>query len=137
MAGELADKGATLALDAATGQKTVSSRTTYLALLTAAPSDTTTVATMTELSGAGYSRQSVTWDDATIISGKASASNSAKLTFGPFSFDPDNVTHCALVSSASGPSGDFIMYWTLDSARDAASGDSIEVAAGSLTMTID
>lgn len=137
MAGELADKGATLALDAATGKNTVSSRTTYLALLTSAPSDTTTVATMAELSATGYSRQAVTWDDATIVSGKASASNSAKITFGPFSTDPANVTHCALVSSSSGTSGDFIMYWTLDSARDAASGDSIEVAVGALTMTVD
>lgn len=135
MAGELSTVGAGIALDAATGRATQTARTTYLALLTAAPSDSTTNATMTELSATGYARQSVSW---TAPSGDpASTSNSGTITFGPFTTDPANVTHCALVSSSSGTGGDFIMFWTLAAAKDAAIGESIQFAAAALVMTND
>lgn len=135
MAGELSTVGSGIALDAATGRATQTARTTYLALLTAAPTDASTNATMTELSATGYSRQSVAW---TAPSGDpASTNNSGTLTFGPFSTDPANVTHCALVSSASGTTGDFIMWWSLTAAKDAAIGESIQFAAAALVMTLD
>jgi hypothetical protein len=117
------------------GRATQTARTTYLALLTAAPSDSTTVATMTELSATGYSRQAVTWS---APSGDPRVtSNSGTLTFGPVSTDPANVTHAALVSSSSGTTGDFIYFWTLDTARDGISGDSFQVANGALVMQLD
>lgn len=135
MAGEASSVGAGLALDAMSGRATVSSRTTYLALLTAAPTDSTTLATMTELSATGYSRQSVTWS---APSGDPRVtSNSGAITFGPVSTDPANVTHAALVSAASGTTGDFIYFWTLDTARDGISGDSFQVANGALVMQLD
>ena len=135
MAGEASSVGAGLALDAMTGRATVTARTTYLALLTAAPSDSTTNGTMTELSATGYSRQAVTWD---APSGDPRVtSNSGVITFGPVSTDPSNVTHAALVSSASGTTGDFIYYWTLDAARDGIAGDSFQVADGALVMQLD
>ena len=135
MAGEASSVGAGLALDAMSGRATVSSRTTYLALLTAAPSDSTTLASMTELSATGYSRQSVTWS---APSGDPRVtSNSGAITFGPVSTDPANVTHAALVSAASGTTGDFIYFWTLDTARDGISGDSFQVANGALVMQLD
>lgn len=135
MPGQLSTTGANIALDAATGRATQSARTTYLALLTAAPTDSTTVTTMSELVATGYSRQAVTW--AAPSSDPSSTSNTATITWGPFSSDPANVTHIALVSSASGLSGDLIMYWTADTARNAANGESIQAAAGALVMTID
>lgn len=135
MAGELSQTGANNALDAVSGRATQTARTTYLALLSAAPSDTTTVATMTEITTAGYSRQAVTW--AAPSGDPSSTSNSGVLTFGPFTADPPNVTHCALVSSASGTTGDFLMHWSFTTARDAASGDSATVAVGALVMTLD
>ena len=135
MAGEASGFGAGAALDAMTGRATQTARTTYLALLTAAPSDTTTLATMTELSATGYSRQAVTW---TAPSGDpATTSNSGAINFGPVSTDPANVTHAALVSAASGTTGDFIYYWTLNTARDGIAGDSFQVANGALTMSLD
>ena len=137
MPGQLSTLGANIALDAATGRATQTARTTYLALLTAAPTDATTVATMAEVYPGtnGYSRQAATW--AAPSGDPSSTSNTATITWGPFTADPPNVTHIALVSSASGLSGDLVMYWTADVARNAANGESIQAAAGALVMTLD
>lgn len=135
MTGQASTVGANNALDAINGRATQTARTTYLVLLTSAPGDTTTLATMAELSATGYSRQSVTW--AAPSSDPSSSSNTNTITFGPFSTDPGNVTHLALVSASSGTSGDFLYYWTADAAKDAAIGDSIQISIGSLVMTLD
>lgn len=137
MAGSASNVGEKIALDAMTGRATQSARTTYLALLTEAPTDTTTMSTMSELTTPGtngYSRQTVTWSDPGT---GGSTSNSAAITFGPFTADLPNITHCALVSAATGTAGDLIFYWTADVARDPISGDSVSIAAGSLTITLD
>ena len=135
MAGEASSFGAGAALDAMTGRATQTARTTYLALLSAAPGDTTTLATMTEITTAGYARQAVTWSAP--AGDPRVSSNTGALTFGPFTADPPNVTHCALVSAASGTTGDFIYYWTLDVARDGITGDSITFAVGALVAQLD
>lgn len=135
MAGEASSVGAGYALDAMTGRATVSARTTYLALLTAAPTDSTTLATMTEVTTSGYSRQAVTWS--TPSGDPRVSSNSGTVTFGPFTADPPNITHCALVSASSGTTGDFIYFWTLDTARDGISGDTATVGSGALVMQLD
>lgn len=135
MPGQPSTVGANNMLDGMSGRATQTARTTYIALLTAAPTDTTTNSTMTELSATGYSRQAVTWGAPT--GDPSSTANTNALTFGPFSTDPANVTHLALVSSASGTTGDFIWYWTADVAKDAGIGDSITIAIGGLTMTAD
>lgn len=125
--------GQAIALDAKTGRATQTARTTYLACLTAAPTATTTLATMSEVTTAGYSRQSVTW--AAPSGNPRSTSNTNVITFGPFTADPPNITHVALVSAASGTTGDLIDAWSLDTARDGISGDSLSVAAGALSLT--
>lgn len=135
MPGELSQRGAEIGLDAVTGRAAASARTTYLALLTAAPTDQSTLATMAEVSTAGYARQAVTWSVPT--GDPSSTNNTGALVFGPFTGDPPNVTHCALVSSASGTTGDFLMWWALDTAKDAALGESIQFNAAALTMTLD
>lgn len=140
MAGEFAPNGGDRALDALTGRATVSSRTTYLALLTAAPSDTTTMATMTELTtpgSNGYSRQTITWTAPADSSGTRRTENEGVITFGPFSSDLGNVTHIALVSASTGTAGDFLAFWTADAARDPANGDSISIADGAIYLTLD
>lgn len=137
MPGQPSSAGSKIAIDALTGRATQTSRVTYLALLTAAPTDATTLATMTELTSPGtngYARQAVTWTDP--VATEAS-SNNGTVTFGPFSSNLGNVTHCALVSAQTGTTGDFIFYWTLDTARDPNVGDSISFAAGQLSMTLD
>lgn len=135
MPGEFTTQGANIALDAWSGRATQSARTTYLALLSSAPGDATTIAALAEITTGGYARQAVTW---AAPSGDPSAtSNSAPIVFGPFSGDPPNVTHVALVSSASGTSGDHLGFWTLDTAKDAATGESIQFNTGALSMSLD
>lgn len=135
MPGQPSDFGAGAALDAMSGRATQTARTTYLALLTAAPNDQTTLATMSEVTTAGYARQACAWTAPT--GDPRVSSNNAAVTFGPFTADPPNITHVALVSAASGTTGDFIFYWTLDTARDGITGDSLQFAANALQMSLD
>lgn len=138
MPGEFSTAGSNIALDAVTGRVTQTARTTYLALLTAAPTDATTLATMSEVftpGTSGYTRQAVTWTAPT--GDPATTSNSNALTFGAFGADPANVTHCALVSAQTGTTGDLVALWQLTTARDASVGDSITFAAGAVVLACD
>ena len=141
MAGEFAADGGDVALDAVTGRATQTARTTYLALLTATPTDATTMATMTELTTPGtngYARQSVTWSVPADNAGVRKTDNiTTPITFGPFTADLGNVTYCALVSASTGTAGDFLAFWSLDTPRDPANGDSIEFAIGALVLNVD
>jgi len=141
MAGEFSDTGGKRALDAVTGRATVTSRATYLALLTAAPSDATTdgTITVTEYAATGYSRQTVTWS-APALNGSSipESSNTGILTYGPFTAGTGAVvTHAALVSAASGTSGDMLAWWNLDTSRTPAVNDSITVAASALKLSVE
>lgn len=85
--------------------------TKYLALLNmAGPTDTTTMATMTETQtpGAnGYARQQVLntdWGAPALDAGDMMSTASAK-TFGPAAGVAWTVTHCAIVTVASGTGG--------------------------------
>lgn len=125
--------GASLGLDAKTGRAPVAARATYLALLTAAPTAETTLGTMAEVAAAGYARQETPW--AAPAGVPRVTSNATIETWGPFTADPPLVTHIALVSAASGTVGDLIAFWTANTARDAAIGDSISANAGAITLT--
>jgi hypothetical protein len=137
MPGEFSSTGATDALDAVTGRVTQTARSTYIALLTAAPDDDTTLAAMAEVSAGGYARQQITWTAPADNAGAMRTQNDATVTFGPFSTNPAEVTHAALVSATSGTSGDFLMLWTLDVAKDAEIDESIQILAGDLSMDLD
>lgn len=136
MPGELSQLGGELALEAASGRATVAARTMYLALLTAAPTDATTMATMAEVSTAGYARQVVTWAAPTTTD-PPTIRNSAVITFGPFTADPPNILGAALVSALTGTAGDLTMRWTLENARDPATGESVQFAVNQLSMSND
>ena len=135
---EFSRAGAQFALDIVTGRNAgPGARTIYLALLSAAPTDASTLATMTEISTAGYARQAATFS-APSAADPPETHITGALTFGPFTADPPSVTHFALVSASSGTSGDFVAWGAWGTARDAATGDSLQVAATtglSLTAT--
>jgi hypothetical protein len=138
MPGEPSTVGANRMLDAVNGRASATARNTFLALLTAAPNDATTMANMTEITTPGtngYTRQQVTWS--TPSGDPSASSNSAALTFGPFTSNLDNVTHVALVSAQTGTAGDFLWHWAVDEPKDPAIDDSITVAVGALVMTAD
>lgn len=138
MAGQPSTVGAGIGLDAKTGRATQTARTTYLAFLTAAPTDATTMGTMAEITTAGtngYARPSVTWSAP--AGDPAETHNTNELLSGDLAIDVSPCTHVALVSAVTGTSGDFIFFWTLDSSRDPATGDELRVAASALSMTDD
>jgi nucleoid-associated protein YgaU len=139
MAGEFSDTGALSALEAVAGKTTLSSGTTYLALLTAAPSDSDGIADLTEYGATGYSRQAVTWAAAALNgSSVPEIANSAAITFGPFTAGTGaTITHCALVTAGTGTSGDVRMHWQLDTSRTPGTNDSLQFAISALKMTLD
>jgi hypothetical protein len=141
MAGEFSDAGGGKALDAVTGRATVSSATTYLALLTSAPNDTTTVSAMTafEYGATGYSRQTVTWSIPTLNgSNVPETDNDGTITFGPFTAGTGaTISHCALVTSASGTSGEIRAWWSLDTSRTPGTNDSLQFADSALKLSVD
>lgn len=157
--GFIALQGAVSALDFLTGRTTTAleaewqaktaggdpqPKTTYLMLLTQlvtdAQTDMTTLVGI-EVAGTGYARQPVPWGAA--ATDVRSASNSDLVQFGPFS-DPSGlaapVTGAALVtrmtSSAGQPSGLCLMAWNLGDAITTAQNQALQLAPGSLSMTL-
>lgn len=137
MAGKLNVAGAARGLDGALGRVTVTSRTIYLALLTAAPSNTTTLSTMVEYTATGYARQACAMGAPT---GTPQTSlNTAVLTFGPLTGANGAVpiTHWALVSAASGTTGEVVAQGDLTATRTPGASDTVSVAIGAVAVTID
>lgn len=144
MAGEISRIGARVALDYLTGRSVGSgadfatwtaNRSTYLALCSTAPTDSA-LGTELSTSGSAYARQAVTWSQPTAAD-PASTQNSADVVFGAFTSDPPNVTHCMLMDASSGGTAtNMLMWWALDFAKDAATGEQIKFTSGNLVMTL-
>ena len=133
--GEFSGAGAAIALDAIFNSPTV-----YLALLTAAPSDSTTPATMTEEDDATYSRQNVTssFADSADNSGVQRVVSNADITFGPWTAEASSaITHCALVTSSSGTSGSIYYFWEFATSKTPGAGDTLTIASGNLIANLD
>lgn len=116
---QLTADGLTLGLQAALGISTATARTTYLALVTSQPSYDTSMASLPEYSAAGYSRptpsfvnQSGSGNDITTF-----FEMPGFVTFGtPTSGTDASLYGIALVTSASGTSGQCLMVWEEQSA---------------------
>lgn len=137
MAGKLSYVGSGNALDGTLGRVTQTARTVYLALLTAAPTQATTMATMTEYGAAGYARQSITMG-APAGTPRVSANTNA-LTYGPYTGTSPGTTigWWAIVSAVSGTVGDLIAYGDFASSRTPQTGDTSSVAIGAITVQLD
>lgn len=134
MAGQFTTAGSDLALNKVFRNTGTSPATLYLALATVALSDTTTLGTVTEVTTAGYSRQTVAFS---APAGDPSAiENSATVTFGPFTADPPSVAYAFVTDAATGTVGTIYAYWD-GTAVDAALNESIQVQAGALDFTLD
>lgn len=134
-----------LGITGATAAAGTGPATTYVALLTAAPSDT---GGGTEVSGNAYARVAVTsslanWagtqsaGSTTTSSGTGgTTSNNAAITFPtPTPSGWGLVTHLGVYDAASG--GNLLFYAALTASKTINSGDSVSFAAGSLTFQID
>ena len=99
----------------------------YVALYTAAPSDSGGGA---ELSGSGYTRQSVGFT----VSGDT-ASNTGAVEFPAATGNWGAITHAAVFDASSG--GNMITHSALTTSKTIDSGDVFRITAGSLDITLD
>jgi hypothetical protein len=127
--------GGGYALDIVTGRNAgPGARTTYLALLTAAPADSNAISALSETTMTGYARQAPTWTAPTSATPPLTE-NSNVLTYGPVTGTMATITDASLVSSSSGTSGDHLAMWHLTTARTPTSGDSLQAAINAFTAT--
>lgn len=99
----------------------------YLALYTAAPSDT---GGGTEVSGGGYARQSVTFT----VSGNT-ASNNAAIEFPTATASYGTVTHIGVFDAST--AGNLLAYAALTTSKAIDTGDVFRVPSGDLDITLD
>ncbi len=83
--------------------------------------------------GSGYTRQSGLFGAAASPAG--SASNTAAMTFGPFS-SSNAIQGVMVMDTISVSSGNMFWYGTLNTARTVLPGDTLVIGAGSLILTL-
>ena len=99
----------------------------YVGLFTSNPAED---ASGTELSGSGYTRIQTTFS----VSG-AVAQNAALITFPTATGSWGTVTHAGVFTAST--SGTLIAYHSLTASKTIAATDILQIAAGSLTITLD
>ena len=119
--------------------------TLYIALCTAAPSDTSTGSTITEVTGGNYARQSfasntTNWsttdgnNNATSAGTNGTSTNSVIIPWNNVTWTA-TVTHVAICDALSG--GNVLFYSSVSPSVSVASGDSISFAVGGLSLQVD
>jgi hypothetical protein len=101
----------------------------YVALYTAAPSDS---GGGTEVSGSGYTRQSVTFAAASSPAGTTSNTNTVSFTASGGSWG--TITHIGIFDADT--SGNLLWHGGLTASKVVGDGDTIEFAIGNLDLTI-
>ena len=101
----------------------------YVALYTAAPSDS---GGGTEVSGAGYARQSVAFDAAATPGG--TTSNSDDVSFTATGGNYGTVTHLGIFDASS--SGNLLWHGALTADKTVEDGDTITFTAGNIDLTM-
>ena len=104
--------------------------TLYVALFTAAPSDT---GGGTEVSGGGYARQTATFT----VSGTnpTVASNSANIDFPTATASYGTVTHIAVMDALTG--GNMLAYASATTSKAIGTGDVLRIPTGDLDIELD
>lgn len=108
--------------------------TRYVALTYGTPFSTGFPAVGTEYSSnQGYARQTLLMSAAASPAG--SCSNTAAMTFGPFS-SSSAIQGCLVMDTQSIQSGNVLWFGTLLTARTVLPGDTLVISAGQLLVTI-
>lgn len=106
--------------------------TVYLALFTADPTETGSIAGEVP-TGVGYSRQAITTTMSVAASG--SSANSGAITFGPATGSWGTVSHVGIMDAST--AGNMLLYGALSVSKTIASGDSLQIAASQLSITFN
>ena len=101
----------------------------YVALYTAAPSD---AGGGTEVSGNGYSRQTVAWDTATGTGG--TTDNTGAVSFTATGGNFGTIVAIGIHDASSG--GNLLWHGALSTNKTVNDGDTLEFAAGAIDLTI-
>jgi len=101
----------------------------YVALYTAAPND---AGGGTEVSGNGYSRQSVTFDAAT--SGAGTTANTNDVVFTAAGGSWGTITHIGIFDAST--SGNLLWHGSLTASKTVADGDTLQFSTGNIDLTL-
>lgn len=135
--GSLSDYAETNVLDHLTGKTAYTKPTIYVGLCTAAPTDASTGATITEVANSNnYSRKSTAGADWNAASA-GSVSNANAITFATPSGSWGTASHFVLIDSATYGAGNVIAWGALGSSMGIGANATVSFAAGALTMTLD
>lgn len=85
-----------------------------------------------EVSGGGYAREIITFDNATSPDG--SADSASTVTFPAATANWGEVTHVAVMDAATG--GNVLFYGAVTTPKTIESGDTFQVSAGNLTISL-
>ncbi|MPZ13753.1 MAG: hypothetical protein GEU73_04915 [Chloroflexi bacterium] len=109
----------------------------YVGLATVQVTATDTLATITEVTTAGYARQAVTWG-AGAGDAPAVIANSGLLTFDfDPAADPPSTQYAFLTDAASGTVGDIVYRWSANAAVDGGADEDYQIAIGALQVSVE
>jgi len=109
-----------------------------IALLTAAPTDASTGATITEVSGGSYARQTLNPLDANwtaMSSTDGNTDNASAITFPTATGNWGTVTHVAILDSATAGAGNVLFWAALAVSKTVNTGDTFKFNIGDLDIT--
>ncbi len=111
----------------------------YIALCTAAPSDTDTGSTITEVSGGSYSRQQLdpldaNWTDPSLAT-QGESDNTSLIDFGTATADWGTITHVVIVDASSG--GNMLFHGALTASALVTNGDGFRFPVGDLNIALN
>jgi hypothetical protein len=101
----------------------------YVGLFTAAPND---AGGGTEVSGSGYSRQSVAFDAAT--SGAGTTSNTGDVVFTAAGGSWGTITHIGIFDAST--AGNLLWHGSLVASKTVADGDTLQFSTGNIDLTL-
>jgi hypothetical protein len=126
MAGNLSDYLENKVLDHILGTTSYTMPTAYLALYTVAPTDSTSG---TEVSGGSYVRNAIAFNAAS----SGAAVNSANVDFTGM----PTATVVAVAVCDALTDGNILVYGTLTSSRAVTAGDTLRIASGDLSISVN
>lgn len=109
----------------------------YIGLATGTIDENSTLATISEISDSGYSRQEITFGEpVTDDNGTTWIANDSTIQFGPFTSN-HTVTYGFITDVPSGTDGTLILYSAAEEQKTVASGDYLIIPAGKQRYAID
>lgn len=105
----------------------------YVGLFTSDPGEAGSFTGEVGISGTAYARQQATFGAAA----NGSATTSATITFPTATANWGTITHIAICDSATRGAGNVLFYGPVTTAKIIETGDTFQITAGNLTVSLD